>query len=168
MKWTTYSAIFGTVLIVVAIAAKLSGLGTAEISEPNEPDPDEGFISFMIDKKFPDLDKGLPVYEYQDGSRLMLYREPNEPSELIISCSCDWTYEIQGKELAYRSVYTKVTNINEPNEPMKYSLPIPTWPDYIELEKELEIELPYKIWYGRMAFENFIFPKGTKIYFKED
>jgi len=58
--------------------------------------------------------------------------------------------------------------IEEQPEPIKYSLPIPTWPDYIELDKDLEIEMPYKMWYGRMAFENFIFPKGTKIYFKED
>ena len=62
----------------------------------------------------------------------------------------------------------------EPNEPMKYSLPIPTWPDYIELEKDLILRFDFpepnnllmKLIHEPTAYK--IFSKGTKIYFKED
>lgn len=51
----------------------------------------------------------------------------------------------------------------EPNEPQKVSLGfIPTWPDYIELDKDLWIVDETE--YGIMMR----FCKGTKIYFKED
>ncbi len=53
----------------------------------------------------------------------------------------------------------------EPNEPMKYSLPIPTWPEYIELEKDLVIDIT-----GRdeePGIKKWWFGKGTKIYFKD-
>ena len=53
--------------------------------------------------------------------------------------------------------------IADPNEPKKISLDfIPTWPDYIELEKTLYVE------YKTIGTHKWSFPKGTKIYFKED
>jgi len=63
-------------------------------------------------------------------------------------------------------------NIWEPNETNVVSLDfIPTWPDYIELEKDLVI-----IWPKETIAENLdwhyqpkvTMAKGTKIYFKED
>jgi len=62
---------------------------------------------------------------------------------------------------------------NKPNEPepKKYSLPIPTWPDYIELPKTLHL-----YWEDPNPDPNRLFNtdsewvigKGTKIYFKDD
>jgi len=62
--------------------------------------------------------------------------------------------------------------IEEQPEPMKYSLPIPTWPDYIELDKDLVIESPPIMFYiggTEIPWECIeTISKGTKIYFKED
>lgn len=55
---------------------------------------------------------------------------------------------------------------NEPNGPMKYSLPIPTWPDYIELERDLVIDISNRE--RKPANKMWTFVKGTRIYFKED
>ena len=46
---------------------------------------------------------------------------------------------------------------------------IPTWPEYIELEKDLIIKLPERpnLFQGAFRKEQFRFPKGSKIYFKE-
>ena len=59
-----------------------------------------------------------------------------------------------------------VLHYHEPEpEPMKYSLPIPTWPDYIELEKDLIFNaLPYDPNYPGNGI---VITKGTKIYFSE-
>lgn len=104
--------------------------------EPNEPKVK--FISFAIDRDFPVLGDPIPipVYEYEDGSRLNLYREPNEPKE-----------------------------------PMKYSLPIPTWPDFIKLDRDLILRYDYPEPNNPMLIhtpsETRTISKGTKIYFKE-
>jgi len=103
--------------------------------------------------------------------------EPNEPNEPITSIHISMISDdgevfnktYIGTESQIREALLKDGVIAEPNEPKKYSfpLPIPTWPDYIELDKGLEIEMPYKMWYGNVPLKHFIFPKGTKIYFKE-
>lgn len=74
------------------------------------------------------------------------FTEPNEPE------TTNWIY------------------IADLNEPKKVSLDfILTWPDYIELEKDLIIDMPRTMWLGDgVRMKDFLFPKGTKIYFKED
>ena len=78
--------------------------------------------------------------------------EPNEPE-----ATSSWCY------------------ITDLNEPKKVSLDfIPTWPDYIELEKDLVLRFDFpepnnllmKLIHEPTAYK--IFSKGTKIYFKEN
>ena len=74
---------------------------------------------------------------------------------------CKDKAEAATKNRVAQKVDEDIRRASEPNEPMKYSLPIPTWPDYIELEKDLFI-VHYDnddVWRR--------YPKGTKIYFKE-
>lgn len=73
--------------------------------------------------------------------------EPNEPNES-----------------GYITIY-------EPNESVKYSLPIPTWPDYIELDKDLILRHDYPEPNNPLEVytpnNKWIISKGTKIYFKD-
>lgn len=87
-----------------------------------------GMISFELEFEKPNEPEIIKIY---DGNKMIEYvpkvsepnislsgkcylekeNEPNELSELTISCLCGWTHEIHGKELAYRSRYTKVTEL---------------------------------------------------------
>ncbi len=91
--------------------------------------------------------------------------EPNEPILGLTKCferllgQVDSLIDIVGVCLE------RIEKLEEPNEPMKYSLPIPTWPEYIELEKDLVIDIT-----GRdeePGIKKWWFGKGTKIYFKD-
>lgn len=158
MKWTKISAIIGTVLLVVALTLKLAGYGKVEAIDPNEAK--RGEIKFIEPPP-----------------------EPNEPIKLEIwTCNnpdCDRSFSKMGELLLHHCVitgpneplanwYDRGTFVitPEPNESsMRYSFPIPTWPDYIELEKDLWIDC---IDGPRDPNDYYIITKGTKIYFKDD
>ena len=81
-----------------------------------------------------------------------------------------WVDDIDAKNTEPNEPEYSITGwitIPDPNEPVKVSLDfIPTWPDYIELEKDLVIDFiepnsPYETKW------DWIFPKGTKIYFND-
>lgn len=105
--------------------------------------------------------------------------EPNEPeckhesgfnSCLVYGCDCKPTCAICGEEIKSYDIGDPdaVLHYHEPEpEPKKYSFPsgfIPTWPDYIELEKDLVIDIPVD--FGDIKTFGYRLIKGTKIYFK--
>lgn len=104
---------------------------------------------------------------YYDGEITHRYTL-NTPEESEI------TIETGEARIIYGDPWSELEIEPEPNEPMKYSLPIPTWPDYIELEKDLILRFDYpepnnllmKLIHEPTAYR--IFSKGTKIYFKGD
>jgi len=57
------------------------------------------------------------------------------------------------------------SKLNEPNNPLDF---IPTWPKYIELEKDLILEFPKSEDYPIVQRTSLTIIKGTKIYLKED
>lgn len=85
------------------------------------------------------------------------YEPPPEPNEPKLNAITKLAYTDEPKFLIWNKEIKKWEW-----KPLKYSLPIPTWPDYIELEKDLYIVTAesntWFIWLN----------KGTKIYFKED
>lgn len=92
---------------------------------------------------FKTLCKAYNIREVEDWP--VRFEEPNEPNEPILTKG--YTF-----------------NIWEPNDINIVSLDfIPTWPDYIELEKDLIVDPadPNENWFC-------IYPKGTKIYFQEN
>lgn len=91
--------------------------------------------------------------------------EPNEPEPSVVEfqCSCGCWYKVIGYDLCYSQKYSVVTDVPKS---MKYSLPIPTWPDYIILENDLYIEIPIEV-FGPIETRTYVYRKGTRIYFKE-
>lgn len=86
-----------------------------------------------------------------------------------------------GAEKTWKYVYKDWQSEPEPNEPnlidrtiylwesekiMKHSLTFPTWPEYIELDKDLVIDNTNVS--GLWPQKRTIIYKGTKIYYKED
>lgn len=105
--------------------------------------------------------------------------EPNEPTYLSIynrALSAEEIAEIDRKLSEPKEPKPKPLNpILNKNHPLSegltgFELFIPTWPDYIELEKELCIDMPYgvRVGIGYSRTETWRFPKGTKIYFRDD
>lgn len=138
---TKLIAILITVLIVLCLSAKVFvGMNEAEATTKSR-------VAQKVDE--------------------IWFPEPNEPeeSELHIICDCGMKYDIRGKEICFKSRYTLLTDFVKVINP-KNSI-IPTWPEYIELEKTLvfsfpkEPNSPYTGAYMQLD-------KGTKIYFRED
>lgn len=130
--------------------------------------------------------------------------EPHEASEIEFQCSCGMQYKVMGYELCYSEQFIMVTDVSEPNnyipptlwpmtedlahesieilvaieEPNESEGPldfIPTWPDYIELEKTLVLRYDYPepntpphAISILPQYDTWVFNKGTKIYFKDD
>lgn len=123
----------------------------------------------------------LKCYEGAKGDLCPGHIEPNEsePSESMTTYTAEELDEIYKDEPALGRLAKDLWGVGEGrikitdlNEPMKYSLPIPTWPDYIELEKDLVLRYdfpePNNPLLIHIPSEFWIIGKGTKIYFKED
>ena len=133
----------------------------------SEDESDEGII--IIDPNFTgidiDVDWDSEIYlevtlteepNFAETDRIYLYKgndfdivieknepEPNEPEDIS-----SWFY------------------IVDINESRKVSLDfIPIWPDYIELDKDLWIDIPID-GFGPIETRCYVYRKGTKIYFK--
>jgi len=153
-----------------------------EICGPNEVVATKIYEGQLLwDDSLPEevpADERLFIYNGEEFIKLKdLPSGPNEPecehtvisSCLVYGCDCR-TCANCGKRLSdWQESYMPP---DVPDELFKIGIMkhIPIWPDYIELEKELCIDMPYsvRIGIGYGKTETWRFPKGTRIYFKED
>ena len=213
MKWTTIWLIALTILFVVALALKLSGFGTAEISaevKVSEPNESEGIL-FEINPNNPPIELWFdPVFKEEPNEPIRelirLFKEVLDQEDRLISLvevcfdrlkklenpesneNIDAnSYEESGNYEPEPNDLTMRESDVVPNEPEGYALDfmslIPTWPEYIELEKDLVIIYDYDTGFEEAVGKNdngfsvktkplmqtiqYHFPKGTKIYFKD-
>ena len=145
----------------MTICDKCPHFGWSEEPKPNEPK-----LTYTIEE----LDE---IYKDEPALGKLAKRlwgfgepEPNEPeeSELHIICDCGMKYDIRGKELCYKSRYTFLTDFVKAINPKSK---IPTWPEYIELEKDLYIDISSRVRDPEKG-RTWNLVKGTKIYFKDD
>ena len=107
------------------------------------------------------------MYESMSGKEptekvVLRFTEPNEPEEIKVSICYKCPPTPNDGNIHFCPGHKQITDF------------IPTWPDYIELEKDLILRFDYpepnnplmKLIHTPIAYK--IFSKGTKIYFKED
>ena len=132
------------ILIVVVVLLALAALvGCKDEAEASEHKHIEGQIAW--------LDKMYIFNGYDYVPVISDKPEPDEPKCKGHGVTAIYYPECHG----------------DPNEPMKVSLDfVSTWPDYIELEKDLVIDI---ITYDKDVnrWPDRVIPKGTKIYLKE-
>lgn len=140
-------------------------------------------ITLLDEPNFADSDR-IYLYEGDDFDIVIEKNEPNEPNEPneeILICPdhykryckiCESVYYKAGWIIPFKGSYLYNQALKEkpePNEPLKMTFggdnmtwSIPTWPEYIELDKDLWVvdETEYGILMR--------FVKGTKIYFKDE
>ena len=156
-------AIIGVVIIYVVVFAT-SPAETFDagwkVVELNDTDciiwPDPIFLSVELKDKptFEDGETRIYLYKGDDFDVVIEKSEPNEPEPNEPECITEgYTFHIW-----------------EPNDINVVSLDfIPTWPDYIELEKDLVFESFIRYEFDGTRWDKvFTWPKGTKIYFKDN
>ncbi len=148
-----------------AIALIDESRGIFVIVEPNEP---KTYTAEELDEIYKDepalgrLAKSMwGLAESNEPTAWDDIGEPDVPgrneSEYKWFCSC-------GKGIRKMSIY-ECRDCGKVYNPLDVILKnIPTWPDYIELEKDLVIDLPDD---HSIGIYEIILGKGTKIYFKE-
>ena len=135
------------------------------LSEPNEPECSHERL-YGTSRGFNDDS----IYCATCGEAIkILEPEPNEPELTYTAEELD---EIYKDEPSLGRLVKDLYGVGEGRLLWKKDLHkiIPTWPDYIELDKELMIKLPERpnLFQGAFRKEQYRFPKGTKIYFKDD
>lgn len=142
----------------------------------------EVFLEITLTEKpiFVDGEHRIYLYKGEEFDIVIEKKEPSEPTawddlgemdepgckhEITIACAvsgceCITCFEC-GKQLT-EPIHDLLPIANHIDSVDILSL-IPTWPDYIELEKELRIDLPD----NKTMSAGWWFPKGTKIYFKD-
>ncbi len=138
-------------------------------SEPNDittitlPDPNDISYNWEVylevtltnEPNFAETDR-IYLYEGDEFDIVIEKKEPNEPKKFYTTEELD---EIYKDELEL----TFVEATWEPYNEYDLNHIIPTWPDYIKLEKDLIASYPH--FEGHTVIN--LLPKGTKIYFKD-
>lgn len=160
-------ALISIMLLVVAAVSQKDEVEVTESTEPNEPSSileigTEIWACTLCGKIYHNYKEIIehPCETKEEWKISYDEPEPNEPKvfqrgDIKITCTmygCDGTCII--------------CKPPESKESVKYSLPIPTWPDYIELEKDLIVDISNRA--RKPTDKTWTFVKGTKIYFKDD
>lgn len=150
---------------------------TVRFPEPNEPND----VIILKGKRRAWQEEGWNRIEFTPEPNELGCKHENRITCAVYGCGCWSCIDCPERSPIDRPELTlNITEPNEPettnwiyiadlDEPKKVSLDfIPTWPDYIELEKDLVIEnfLNYKF-DGTRVYRLFTLRKGTKIYFKD-
>lgn len=177
MKIKIYEIII-VMLVLFLLAACFGCKEKAEASEPNEPEVESVANWVEAVERWPkaqgyitdNFGRTLPMWQScpDKSTDVMVSVDPPKPNEPTWRKGSGESLSLSLPEPMLQVSEGYSFNIWKPNDTIVVSLDfIPTWPDYIELEKDLIIQSP---WYGEYwkPIITCTLEKGTKIFFKKD